>query len=1070
MHAHTMTWTRAGVPAAAALLYLAAAAAGARAQVKVIDMIGVMSSDETHQDSETHLAVDQANPQRMAVSVFLSNDPGSDLGAILFTTNGGDSWIRRNIIPSCLAGSAGCTVKVQDFDMTLSFASPGGNVYAGILLDPTVEMEILGTSDAALNTPLAILTHRSGPDQPYIRAATVLGWFDPGRERIFVGSNDSAGAPTSDSIDESLDATPTTAAFNTLRIDRGMPAADNYQVRPAIAQDGTVYAAFYRRTGVDPAGVATYLADVVVVRDDNWGQGSPPFSALSDSASMPPVAGQRVAAAVPVMDDNSTFPNVRIGGDLYLAVDPRSSSTVYVSWADRTGADPMTLHLRRSTDRGQSWSLDLLAIPSAKNAAIAVNSQGKIAYLYQQLTGTVPNRRWETHLRRSTDGSVWDDVVLSNAPAEGAGAPAPQFTPYIGDYDDMVAVGKNFYGVFSADNDPTTFPSGVVYTRNRNAAGALVGNDGMTPVAASIDPFFFRTTEISTDDDFYVRDWTDNPTTYDHGLEPSSHADFFSTSDVWNERSDDPLAPDANDRPQSNDPQPATLGPNYAFVRVSRETGGPAADVAVELFYSDGGVGVPYLFAGSTTVHFEAGQKQVTIPAGSGVQWQLASGMSNHVCLAAQIHTASDPFIPPTLFGRAPGWPSGTDLAIIGDNNKAQRNMQVFGAGGTGGPMSMFAIAHNAAGDAHDITIGVDIDPKLLESIGDGRIELVGGAGSSSSPLQAHSTVTFARVPPGEDRWIAVRGNLQGAPDDAAAGIRVYEVAGGRILNGYAFLVRRMADSDVAGQNAFQQAVVFARAAELFHEPRAAADAKAARYVADHPDAYPDFLRVQTSALEWLVADLLARNDQADPFRMHEALQALAAAGSADARAAAHLSLLNAIDAQETMLRRKGVSGPPAGGAGGGGHALYAGVALGASWPLGSTGHRYDPGFAAVVHFETSLTPSFLRAGIQLGYHFLGLRPGADGDSLKATNVALSLRGLAGSGPYHPFGLAAVGADHVGSGWHAGYQLGAGLELEVAPAISLSTAVTGHLVHGGGVLGQDLHWLDGTLGIMLLVP
>ena len=218
------------------------------------------------------------------------------------------------------------------------------------------------------------------------------------------------------------------------------------------------------------------------------------------------------------------------------------------------------------------------------------------------------------------------------------------------------------------------------------------------------------------------------------------------------------------------------------------------------------------------------------------------------------------------------------------------------------------------------------------------------------------------------------------------------------------------------------------------------------------------------------MADLLARNGQADPFRMQEAMQALAAAGSADARAAAHLSLLNAIDAQETMLRRKGVSGPPAGGAGSGGHAFYAGVALGASWPLGSTGHRYDPGFAALVHFETRLTPSFLRAGIQLGYHFLGLRPGAGGDSLKATNVALSLRGLAGSGPYLPFGLAAVGADHAGSGWHAGYQLGAGLELDVAPAISLSTGVTGHLVHGGGVLGQDLHWLDGTLGVMLLVP
>ena len=41
-----------------------------------------------------------------------------------------------------------------------------------------------------------------------------------------------------------------------------------------------------------------------------------------------------------------------------------------------------------------TWDPDLLTIPSAKNAAIAVNSQGRIAYLYQALTGTSPNLRW----------------------------------------------------------------------------------------------------------------------------------------------------------------------------------------------------------------------------------------------------------------------------------------------------------------------------------------------------------------------------------------------------------------------------------------------------------------------------------------------------------------------------------------------------------------------------------------------------------------------------------------------------------------------------------------------------
>jgi hypothetical protein len=73
--------------------------------------------------------------------------------------------------------------------------------------------------------------------------------------------------------------------------------------------------------------------------------------------------------------------------------------------------------------------------------------------------------------------------------------PAKQFDPYLGDYDNLKAIGKDFYGVFSANNTPdkANFPSGVKYQRNANfTTHTLLGVDDTTPVHVSIDPFFFK--------------------------------------------------------------------------------------------------------------------------------------------------------------------------------------------------------------------------------------------------------------------------------------------------------------------------------------------------------------------------------------------------------------------------------------------------------------------------------------------------------------------------------------------------------------------------------------------------
>jgi hypothetical protein len=88
-------------------------------------------------------------------------------------------------------------------------------------------------------------------------------------------------------------------------------------------------------------------------------------------------------------------------------------------------------------------------------------------------------------------GSVVD-LVLSSARAD---FPSRQGDPYLGDYVHLQAVGKDFYGIFSANNTPDNgnFPNGVAYQRNADFnARKLFSAGGTKEVAVSIDPFFFK--------------------------------------------------------------------------------------------------------------------------------------------------------------------------------------------------------------------------------------------------------------------------------------------------------------------------------------------------------------------------------------------------------------------------------------------------------------------------------------------------------------------------------------------------------------------------------------------------
>ena len=178
-----------------------------------------------------------------------------------------------------------------------------------------------------------------------------------------------------------------------------------------------------------------------------------------------------------------------------IAVHPRHSHIVYLAWGDTAPGSTQTLHVRRSLDRGATWSPDLFSVVNATNPALAITEDGKVGFLYQQVVpASGGTQRWETHCLTTRDGwaTPAQDILLATTPVDAA---TFTFNPYIGDYDDLQAHRDQFFGIFSAHNlpDHANFPHGVRYQRNANfATKQLLTLGGAPTVANSIDPFFFH--------------------------------------------------------------------------------------------------------------------------------------------------------------------------------------------------------------------------------------------------------------------------------------------------------------------------------------------------------------------------------------------------------------------------------------------------------------------------------------------------------------------------------------------------------------------------------------------------
>jgi hypothetical protein len=461
--------------------------------LRVINIIPQNMSAETNFDSEPSITVNPANTQEIVISTF-TPDTGMVVtrGTYFFSTDGGANWTINNIVP-------GGTALLPTGDISVRFGGSTGVLYAGILRGDNGNLAILRTGDFAGAAAMDILVDRPTDDQPWVETATVAG-----QDRVYISSNDTSQRPNGStaSVDFSLDAATAAAPAgftNTARLEPRATAAltgtagnqDGPSVRVAIHPSGVLYAAYF---GWRTFGTTSNTTDIVVCRDDNWASGTTQFQALADTGDL--LSGRRLATGVTVASLGTTLGTQRIGSNLSLAVDPRDSQRVYIAWCDGldTTASPYTLRVRRSDDGGANWSPDLFTKASATNPAIAVNARGTVGLLYQEFATVAGVGRWRTHYVQSVDRfhSTFSDLTLADVIDSSTGA---SLAVIIGDYVNLLAIGKDFYGVFSAQNAPVraNFPVGITYLRNADwATGTLRAVDNTTAVSPSVDPFFFH--------------------------------------------------------------------------------------------------------------------------------------------------------------------------------------------------------------------------------------------------------------------------------------------------------------------------------------------------------------------------------------------------------------------------------------------------------------------------------------------------------------------------------------------------------------------------------------------------
>jgi hypothetical protein len=459
--------------------------------VKVVDVIPFNQSlNEVGDNSEPSIMVNPANPNQIMISAFADNATNNPY---FVSSDGGTNWSQA--------------FTISHGDTTLSWGNNGKGYLTYIDGTNTVQVQSSSTPLASPNSFSNINFPATGIDQPAI-FTTNVGTTD----YAYVGINAGNGNNVfySKNANSSLLGFPL-AIWNQVALPVAAGASTAVSVRLS-GVGNTVYAAYEQSTGTTGAGGTGDLTGgtVSVVRTINGGNDNFTANGANGKALTSPSGVG--AITIPFGDPNgagggnpgtalgtSATGTERLGSDLSIAVNPFNPNNLYVAYAAVVGGNSQVT-VKGSYNGGETWTNSYIVAGPSALPALAVSASGEVGLLetdYSKANKTLDTWLYQLSPDLSSVGSLQELSTFTD------GTPAATIDPYIGDYEGLTAQGTNFYGTFSASNNPilADFPQGVYYDRlfsigSDNLTGQLPANATLDAPGNSIDPFFFTTAAL----------------------------------------------------------------------------------------------------------------------------------------------------------------------------------------------------------------------------------------------------------------------------------------------------------------------------------------------------------------------------------------------------------------------------------------------------------------------------------------------------------------------------------------------------------------------------------------------
>ena len=435
----------------------------------VSNTVANFAATENGGDGEPSIAVNPSNPREIVIASFAQNT------GFWHSLDAGATWTFQNSYTQ--PPGRGSIPRDQQLDFTrgnllgATFLEGGGNIVTGT----TANAALNGSWNWPLNAGNAVLTNTQGvnnSDQPWIVSAKRFNAL--AQDDFFVAYDDFSGAPDMQ-VTVANAADPPTFANDT-QVGQGgncpggsLACATNPGLRlNADPRTGAVYA-IWQTTSNAVNGDLSVDVDIHVNRTvdggANWTlNGSTTGVVVASGAS-----NQR--------DPKFGTVNALIGGVHHLAVDPVTGDA-YVVYAcgDETGGDNPLCLVRMHDDGSGTGTMTIdppqtITTEHSALPSIAIATNRVIGVLYQTFDGFSGDGFpvYSAHLSVSDDqGATWSDRTLltSVSPVTDNGNNRQRV---LGDYQEIVAVGRTFYGTF---------------TGNGVAFGRTVSN---------MDPIFFKT-------------------------------------------------------------------------------------------------------------------------------------------------------------------------------------------------------------------------------------------------------------------------------------------------------------------------------------------------------------------------------------------------------------------------------------------------------------------------------------------------------------------------------------------------------------------------------------------------